>query len=224
LFVCGIDGSEKPRSDSKVEKKLEESETQEEIVKNHKCNSGSKDNSLISEQKQEENDKECPASMAKTFVVQEMYDAKMVNVVEGLKLYDKMLDANEVSQLVSLVTNLRLAGRRGQLQSEAYVGYKRPNRGHGREMIQLGLPIADTPPDDDSIKDRRIEPIPSALSDIIERLVSKQIIPVKPDACIIDFFSEVKLIAKFFATPKTICFCFLNKVEVFLCLLCYCEP
>ncbi|AEE29212.1 putative alpha-ketoglutarate-dependent dioxygenase AlkB-like superfamily [Arabidopsis thaliana] len=184
------DGSEKPRSDSKVEKKLEESETQEEIVKNHKCNSGSKDNSLISEQKQEENDKECPASMAKTFVVQEMYDAKMVNVVEGLKLYDKMLDANEVSQLVSLVTNLRLAGRRGQLQSEAYVGYKRPNRGHGREMIQLGLPIADTPPDDDSIKDRRIEPIPSALSDIIERLVSKQIIPVKPDACIIDFFSE----------------------------------
>jgi hypothetical protein len=128
------------------------------------------------------------------------------------------------------------------------VGYKRPNRGHGREMIQLGLPIADTPPDDDSIKgksfkmlftynfcvlvnmryglyaDRRIEPIPSALSDIIERLVSKQIIPVKPDACIIDFFSEVKLIAKFFATPKTICFCFLNKVEVFLCLLCYCEP
>jgi hypothetical protein len=135
-----------------------------------------------------------------------------------------MLDANEVSQLVSLVTNLRLAGRRGQLQSEAYVGYKRPNRGHGREMIQLGLPIADTPPDDDSIKDRRIEPIPSALSDIIERLVSKQIIPVKPDACIIDFFSEVKLIAKFFATPKTICFCFLNKVEVFLCLLCYCEP
>ena len=32
------------------------------------------------------------------------------------------------------------------------MGYKRPNRGHGREMIQLGLPIADTRPDDETIK------------------------------------------------------------------------
>uniref|UniRef100_A0A1J3I669 Hydroxyproline-rich glycoprotein family protein n=1 Tax=Noccaea caerulescens TaxID=107243 RepID=A0A1J3I669_NOCCA len=185
------DGSEKPKRDSKD---LEESEsvgaeTQTEIVK-HNCNSASKDNSLSSEQKRDEKYKECPASMAKTFVVQEMYEAKMVNVVEGLKLYDKVLGAKEVSQLISLLHNLRNSGRRGQLQSEAYVGYKRPNRGRGREMIQLGLPIAETPPDDESIKDRRIEPIPSFLSDIIERLVSEQIIPVKPDACIIDFFNE----------------------------------
>nr|VDC63942.1 unnamed protein product [Brassica rapa] len=154
------------------------------------------DNNLSSKKKQEEKDKECPASMAKTFVVEEMYEAKLVNVVEGLKLYEKMVDVSEVSQLVSLANNLRNAGRRGQLQSEAYVSYKRPNRGHGREMIQLGLPIADTMPDDDEsakVKGkfyRRIEPIPSFISDIIERLVSKQIIPVKPDACIIDFFNE----------------------------------
>ncbi|CAH2037663.1 unnamed protein product [Thlaspi arvense] len=184
-----IDGNEKPKIDSRD---LEESEpagaeSQAEIVK-HDCNSASKDDSLLSsEQKQDEKDKECPASMAKTFVVQEMYEAKMVNVVEGLKLYDKMLDAKEVSQLGSLLKSLRIAGQRGQLQSEAYVGYKRPNRGHGRVMIQLGLPIADAPPDDEN---RGIEPIPSSLSDIIERLVSKQIIPVKPDACIIDFFDE----------------------------------
>ncbi|KAG2259721.1 hypothetical protein Bca4012_009126 [Brassica carinata] len=153
-----------------------------------------RDNNLCSEQKDEEKDKEYPASMAKSFVVEEMYEAKLVNVVEGLKLYEKMVDVKEVSQLVSLANNLRNAGRRGQLRSEAYVSYKRPNRGHGREMIQLGLPIADTMPDDideSSIKDgRRIEPIPSFLSDVIERLVSKQIIPVKPDACIIDFFNE----------------------------------
>ncbi|CAN7020725.1 unnamed protein product [Brassica rapa subsp. trilocularis] len=187
------DGSEKPKSDRKD---LEESEsaggeTQAEIV-----NHDSKDNNLSSEEKQDEKDKECTASMAKTFVVEEMYEAKVVNVVEGLRLYENMVDAKEVSQLVSLVNNLRTAGRRGQLQTEAYVGYKRPNRGHGREMIQLGLPIADTMPDDESIKGkffekcRRIEPIPSFLSDIIERLVTKQIIPVKPDACIIDFFNE----------------------------------
>ncbi|CAH8388905.1 unnamed protein product [Eruca vesicaria subsp. sativa] len=113
-----------------------------------------RDDNLSSEQKQDEKEKECPASMAKTFVVQEMYDAKMVNVVEGLKLYDSMVDAKEVSQLISLVNNLRNAGRRGQLQN------------------------------------RRIEPIPSFLSDITERLVSNHIIPVKPDACIIDFFNE----------------------------------
>ncbi|CAH8382334.1 unnamed protein product [Eruca vesicaria subsp. sativa] len=169
---------------------VEESESAQEEIVNHDCNSVSKDNNLSSEQKQEEKDKECCASMAKTFVVEEMYEAKLVNVVEGLKLYEKIVDVNEVSQLVSLANNLRNAGRRGQLQSEAYVNYKRPNRGHGREMIQLGLPIADTMPDDESIKDRRIEPIPSFLSDIIERFVSKQIIPVKPDACIIDFFNE----------------------------------
>ncbi|KAJ0253418.1 hypothetical protein HA466_0111120 [Hirschfeldia incana] len=152
-----------------------------------------RDNNLSYDKKLEEKDKECPASMAKSFVVEEMYEAKLVNVVEGLKLYEKIVDVNDVSQLVSLASNLRNAGRRGQLQGEAYVSYKRPNRGHGREMIQLGLPIADTMPDDDesSIKDRRrIEPIPPFLSDIIERFVSKQIIPVKPDACIIDFFNE----------------------------------
>ncbi|CAH8353802.1 unnamed protein product [Eruca vesicaria subsp. sativa] len=182
------DGSEKAKSDHKD---LEESvsagaeETQGEIV-----NSVSKDNELNSGVKQEEKDKECTASMAKTFVVEEMYEAKVVNVVEGLKLYENMVEAKEVSQLVSIVNNLRNSGRRGQLQSEAYVGYKRPNRGRGREMIQLGLPIADTMPDDESIKGRKIEPIPSFLSDIIERFVSKQIIPVKPDACIIDFFNE----------------------------------
>ncbi|CAN6878864.1 unnamed protein product [Brassica oleracea] len=188
------DGNEKPKSDRKDVEESESGggETQAEIV-----NHDSKDNNLSSEEKQDEKDKEYTASMAKTFVVEEMYEAKVVNVVEGLKLYENMVEAKEVSQLVSIVNNLRTSGRRGQLQSEAYVGYKRPNRGHGREMIQLGLPIADTMPDDVSIKGnyefqagRRIEPIPSFLSDIIERLVTKQIIPVKPDACIIDFFNE----------------------------------
>ncbi|CAN8312212.1 unnamed protein product [Cochlearia groenlandica] len=239
------DDNEKPKSGNKVSEESESAgaDTQAEIV-NHSCNSASKgyfwnldllvfspnirpfsnvlfrccffrpENNLGSEQKQ---DKKDHTSIAKTFVVQEMYDAKMVNVVEGLKLYDKMVDAKDVSQIVSLVNNLRIAGRRGQLQSEAYVSYKRPNRGHGREMIQLGLPVADMPPDDEGIKgksyekclflliilcvlvkheryescaDRRVEPIPSFLSDIIDRFVSKQIIPVKPDSCIIDFFNE----------------------------------
>lgn len=37
------------------------------------------DNNLSSEEKQDEKDKECTASMAKTFVVEEMYEAKVVS-------------------------------------------------------------------------------------------------------------------------------------------------
>ncbi|KAK8691591.1 hypothetical protein V6N13_075095 [Hibiscus sabdariffa] len=67
-------------------------------------------------------------------------------------------------------------------------------KGHGREMIQLGLPIADAPLDDEmaawTSKDQRIEAIPSLLQDAIERLVDLQVIIAKPDSCIIDVYSE----------------------------------
>ncbi|KAG2268305.1 hypothetical protein Bca52824_062860 [Brassica carinata] len=103
------DGNEKPKSDRKDVEESESGggETQAEIV-----NHDSKDNNLRSEQKQDEKDRECTASMAKTFVVEEMYEAKVVNVVEGLKLYENMVEAKEVSQLVSIVNNLRTSGRR----------------------------------------------------------------------------------------------------------------
>ncbi|CAN8293462.1 unnamed protein product [Cochlearia groenlandica] len=116
-----------------------------------------KDNSLVTEQKQEEEDRECPATIAKTFVAEEAYEGKMVNVVEGLKLYDKMLDAKEVSQVVSLANDLRIAGRRGQLQGQSYMGFKRPCNGRGREMIQLGLPMAENSPYDESSKGKSFE-------------------------------------------------------------------
>ena len=97
------------KSDSKDKEESESTgaETQAETVK-HSCYSASKgtlknltccqlfymmfdllevfrcfflsDSNLSSEQKQDEKDKECPASMAKTFVVQEMYEAKMVSL------------------------------------------------------------------------------------------------------------------------------------------------
>jgi hypothetical protein len=46
-----------------------------------------------------------------------------VNVVEGLKLYENLLDRTEVSKLVSLVNDLRVAGRKGQLQGKWNVSY-----------------------------------------------------------------------------------------------------
>ncbi|KAL2541357.1 hydroxyproline-rich glycoprotein family protein [Abeliophyllum distichum] len=61
-------------------------------------------------------------------------------------------------------------------------------------MIQLGVPIADAPPEDESAsgisKDRRTEPIPAFLEDVIERLLTMQVVSVKPDSCIIDIFNE----------------------------------
>ncbi|KAJ9153000.1 hypothetical protein P3X46_026495 [Hevea brasiliensis] len=130
----------------------------------------------------------------KTFVGSEIVDGKTVNVVDGLKLYEQLLDDVEVSKLVLLVNDLRASGRRGQFQGQTYVVSKRPMKGHGREMIQLGLPIADAPAEDEnaagSSKDRRVESIPTMLQDVIDGFVSKQIITMKPDACIIDIYNE----------------------------------
>lgn len=39
--------------------------------------------------------------------------------------------------------------------------------------------------------DRRIEPIPSLLQDVIDRLVGMQVMTATPDSCIIDIFNEV---------------------------------
>ncbi|XP_044493278.1 RNA demethylase ALKBH10B-like [Mangifera indica] len=130
----------------------------------------------------------------KTFIGSEMFDGKTVNVVDGLKLYEELCANSEVSKLVSMVNDLRAAGKRGQIQGQAYVVSKRPMKGHGREMIQLGIPIADAPPEDENAvgtsKDRRIEPIPALLQGVIDHAVGMQILTVKPDSCIIDVYNE----------------------------------
>ncbi|XP_060182677.1 RNA demethylase ALKBH10B isoform X1 [Lycium barbarum] len=130
----------------------------------------------------------------KTFVATEIYDGKPVNVVDGMKLYEELLSNSEVSKLVTLVNDLRVAGRRGQLPAQTFVVSKRPMKGHGREMIQLGIPIADAPPEDEAAistyKDRKIEAIPGLFQDVIDRLSAMQILSAKPDACVIDFFNE----------------------------------
>ncbi|CAJ1939050.1 unnamed protein product [Sphenostylis stenocarpa] len=129
------------------------------------------------------------STLAKTFIGNEMIDGKMVNVADGLKLYEDLLDSTGVSKLVSLVNDLRISGKKGQLQgSQAYVVSRRPMKGHGREMIQLGVPIADAPAEGENMN---IEPIPSLFQDIIERMVSSQVMTVKPDCCIVDFYNEV---------------------------------
>ncbi|GFY91104.1 hypothetical protein Acr_07g0013000 [Actinidia rufa] len=66
-------------------------------------------------------------------------------------------------------------------------------KGHGREMIQLGLPIADAPPKDENAAWNSkgiLEAIPRLLQDVIEHLAGLQVMTVKPDSCIIDVYNE----------------------------------
>lgn len=130
----------------------------------------------------------------KTFVGTEILDGKAVNVVEGLKLYGEVFDNSKVSSIVQLANELRSAGRRGQLKGRTFMASKRPMKGRGREVIQLGFPIADVGLEDErfsgNLEDGKVEVIPNLLQDVIETVVSLQVTPVKPDSCIIDFFNE----------------------------------
>ena len=45
--------------------------------------------------------------------------------------------------------------------------------------------------------DKRVEPIPALFQDVIERLVPSQVVNVKPDACIVDFYNEVHSFSHF---------------------------
>ncbi|KAG2701752.1 hypothetical protein I3760_06G058300 [Carya illinoinensis] len=183
------------------------------------CTSSSKENHLQPEQDQ--NGKQNLATVPKTFVRTEMFDGKMVNVVDGLKSYEELFDALEVQKLVSLVNDLRASGKKGKFQGQTYVVSKRPIRGHGREMIQLGLPIADAPPEEDNAvgtsKDRKLESIPSLLQDVIERMLGMQILTSKPDSCIIDFYNEgdhsqPHMFPSWFGRP--VCILFLTHCEM----------
>ncbi|WOK97522.1 hypothetical protein Cni_G06230 [Canna indica] len=130
----------------------------------------------------------------KEFLAKELNDVMMVNVVEGLKLYEELLDISEVSRLISLANEMRASGHRGELSGQTLVTLKRPMKGHGREMIQLGIPVTEGPLEDEftimTSGERKIEAIPSLLLDVFDRFIQLRVLPAKPDFCIIDFFNE----------------------------------
>ncbi|KAJ6791342.1 uncharacterized protein M6B38_244345 [Iris pallida] len=81
---------------------------------NDVVNQGNEDK--ISDQDKKHNKTATP----KDFVANETSDGSMVNVVEGLKLYEGLLDNSDISRLVSLSNELRTSGRRGELQGNFY--------------------------------------------------------------------------------------------------------
>ncbi|CAA0811525.1 hydroxyproline-rich glycoprotein family protein [Striga hermonthica] len=130
----------------------------------------------------------------RTFVANEICEGKLVNVAEGMKLYDDLFEDSEISKLSTLVKWLRASGKRGHLKGQAFTTLRRPMRGRGREIIQFGVPIADANPDNEEAsvtsRDIKTEPIPELLQDIIQRLLAEQVVSVKPDSVIIDVFNE----------------------------------
>ncbi|KAL3652863.1 hypothetical protein CASFOL_002544 [Castilleja foliolosa] len=126
----------------------------------------------------------------RTFVALEICEGISVNPVEGMKLYEDLLDDSEISKLTTLVNELRASGKRGQLKGQSFVSLNRPMMGHGREIIQLGVPVVDERSDDESAAWTDKEPIPELLQNVIELLLTEQVVRVKPDSAIIDFFHE----------------------------------
>ncbi|CAI0553044.1 unnamed protein product [Linum tenue] len=72
-------------------------------------------NSVIS---QNQNEMPNPSGSPKTFIGTEIIDGKAVNVVDGLKMYERLLDDSEIPKLVSLVNDLKAAGRAGKFQDQ----------------------------------------------------------------------------------------------------------
>lgn len=195
----GTEYPERPESNSltKSSESSQSGDLQIEANKDDKCDANSDGSCGVENEcnsTQVPNGKQNLTITPKTFVGKELCDGKMVNVVDGLKLYEKLLSDSEVSKLVTLVNELRAAGKSGQLQGQTFIVSKRPMRGHGREIIQLGAaPGADFTENEAPAgisKDRKIEPIPVLLQDIIDSLTSKNVFSVKPDSCMIDIFNE----------------------------------
>ncbi|XP_039043924.1 RNA demethylase ALKBH10B-like [Hibiscus syriacus] len=177
------------------------------------------ENNLHSSQNQ--NRKQNLTMSPKTFVGNEVFDGNMVNVVDGLKLYEELFDEEEVLNLVSLVNDLRAAGGRAQFQGQTDVALKKPIKEHSRETIQLGFPIADSPLDDETAagtsKDRRMEAIPTLLQDVIERLVDLQVMTAKPNSCIVDVYNEGDHLLPRMWPPwfgKPVCLLFLTECNI----------
>ncbi|KAK3147862.1 hypothetical protein QOZ80_3BG0287710 [Eleusine coracana subsp. coracana] len=121
----------------------------------------------------------------------EIIDGKTVNSVEGLKVYEGLVSIIEANKIVSLINETKASFRRGDLQAgQTVIIGKRPMKGHGREIVQLGIPVIDGPPDDENQTETRVEAVPGVLHDLFDRLFQQEIIPFKPDFCVVDFFNE----------------------------------
>ncbi|MFS7987550.1 putative alpha-ketoglutarate-dependent dioxygenase AlkB-like superfamily [Helianthus anomalus] len=169
--------------------------------------------------------------LTKGFAAKESVKGHMVNVVRGLKLYEDILNAAELSKLTDYVTELRIAGQNGELSGETFIMYNQQSKAIKRELIQFGAPIFGQIKDDqaskthphkssninnilDSIQKYKIvtalymftgniDPIPAPLEGIIDHLIQLHLISEnrRPNSCIINFFDEGEFSQPFLKPP-----------------------
>ncbi|KAL7149578.1 hypothetical protein ABFS83_05G050700 [Erythranthe nasuta] len=214
-----LDGGDKANVEEKGEKK-DSSEMKQGSTQGAFANADDKEDAVgdvLAPTSEKHNFEVSPRS----FTVTETCEGKLVNIAEGMKLYENLLDDSEISKLNTLVNTLRASGRRGQLHGQTFIVSKRPMKGRGREFIQLGVPIADAPFEDESAartnNDLKTEPIPALLQDAIDWLRTEQVVSIKPDAAIIDIFNEgdysqPHIIPHWFGKP--VCVLFLTECEM----------
>ncbi|KAL7112861.1 hypothetical protein ACP275_04G027400 [Erythranthe tilingii] len=116
------------------------------------------------------------------------------NVVEGLKLYEDVFTADELSKLKNFVNELRVAGRNRELLGMTFISYNQQTTSKS-EFIQFGVPVfgeIKANGTSDEFNKTYIETIPDHLQDLIEFLV--QISPttkkMRPNGCRVNFFDE----------------------------------
>ncbi|CAH2057597.1 unnamed protein product [Thlaspi arvense] len=129
-------------------------------------------------------EEECEALMEQS----KRFSAKEhTNVVKGLKLYEHVFTATQLSKLLDYVNGLREAGRNQELSGDTFVLFNKNTKGTKRELIQLGIPIFGNTTDEHSVA-----PIPILLQSVIDHLLQWRVIPdyKRPNGCVINFFDE----------------------------------
>ncbi|KAM3229822.1 hypothetical protein ACQJBY_060565 [Aegilops geniculata] len=118
--------------------------------------------------------------------------SQYVNTVEGLKVYEGLVNVTEINKIVSLVNETKASSRRGGFEvGQTVIVGKRPLKGHGSVIIQLGVPIIEGPLEDENQRETtRVEPVPGLLHDLFDRFFRQGIVPSKPDYCVVDFYYE----------------------------------
>lgn len=133
----------------------------------------------------EEQDARLPMiKVSKHFQCWEHVEGNLVNVVEGLELYENVLNSYEASQVAYLITEMQAAGRRGELGGKNFVVEKRMT-GSAKEMIQFGT-------ENSKSSGELMEPMPLVFNSLIDRLVLWHILPAskRPDYCSIEVLEE----------------------------------
>eukprot|EP00249_Psilotum_nudum_P023722 c28960_g2_i1 orf=775-2535(+) len=122
----------------------------------------------------------------KNFSYFEQIDGKMINVVEGMELYENFLNKTKSSQLLSSLYELECVTRKGKLGGYRFVTSKKWTKAKGRKNIQFGsLEYAEDDQRYHINSDDAIEPMPTLLQETIDNLVHQNIVVAskRPDCC-----------------------------------------